>query len=183
MVFLMHMINCELFMKFKTIILDRDGVINFVRKNYVKSIDELEFIPGSIKAINMLLSHFNVVVASNQAGIGKGIFGEKELCDIERDINSKLERNIEFYYCKHQIQDNCNCRKPEPGMLLEIKLKYPGPYLFIGDNKTDFWAAKNAKVDFYFVKTGYGDKHHHLVPNENLIFENLESLTKWVLGR
>ena len=54
---------------------------------------------------------------------------------------------------------------------------------FVGDNKTDYWAAKNANIDFCFVKTGYGKNHHLEVPNDYFLFNDLESLTNWLVGK
>jgi len=170
-------------MKYKTIILDRDGVINEVRDDYVKSKNDLKYIPGSIQAINKLLSNYEVAVASNQAGVGKGLFSYENLNLINMDINRQLSRNIDFFYCTHQKHAKCRCRKPQPGLLEEIMLKKPAPFIFVGDNKTDYWAARNASIDFCFVKTGYG-KHHHLeVPDDYFLFNDLESLTNWLVSK
>lgn len=168
-------------MKYKTIILDRDGVINQVRDDYVKTKNDLKYIPGSIEAINKLLLKYEVAVASNQAGVGKGLLSFENLNLINNDINSHLSRNINFFYCTHQQHEKCRCRKPQPGLLEEIMLIKPPPYLFVGDNKTDYWAAKNAKIDFCFVKTGYGKKHHLEVSNDYLLFDDLKSLTQWLV--
>ena len=68
-------------------------------------------------------------------------------------------------------------------VLEEIMLIKPAPYLFVGDNKTDYWAARNAKIDFCFVKTGYGKSHHLEVPNDYFVFNDLESLTNWLVSK
>ena len=170
-------------MKYKTIILDRDGVINEVRDDYVKSINEIKYIAGSIQAINKLLSTYEVAVASNQAGVGKGLFSYEDLSLINSDINRQLSRNIDFFYCTHQKHEKCRCRKPQPGLLEEIISKKQAPFLFVGDNKTDYWAARNAYIDFCFVKTGYGKNHHLEVPNDYFLFNDLASLTNWLVNK
>ena len=88
-------------MKYKTIILDRDGVINEVRDEYVKTKNDLKYITGSINAINKLLSKCEVAVASNQAGVGKGLLSYEDLSLINSDINGQLSRDIDFFYCTH----------------------------------------------------------------------------------
>lgn len=170
-------------MKYKTIILDRDGVINEVKDDYVKTKNELKYIPGSINAINKLLSKYEVAVASNQAGVGRGLISYENLSLINSDINRQLLRNINFFYCIHRKDEKCKCRKPQPGLLEEIMLSKPAPYLFVGDNKSDYWAARNANIDFCFVKTGYGLIHHLEVPNDYFLFNDLESLTNWLVSK
>ena len=169
-------------MKYRTIILDRDGVINEVKDDYVKSINDLKYIPGSIQAINKMLLTYEVAVASNQAGVGKGLVSYENLNLISSDINQKLTRKIDFFYCTHLKHDKCGCRKPQPGLLEKIMIKKPEPFLFVGDNETDYWAAKNANIDFCFVKTGYGKKHHLDVPSDYFLFDDLASLANWLVG-
>lgn len=142
---------------YKTIILDRDGVINKVKEDYVKIPAELQFITGSIAAINDLVEkNYNVVVASNQSVVGRGLITEVQLFEIERKINRSLKFPIKFYYCLHHPRDLCLCRKPNVGLLDKIKSDYVGEFLFIGDNVSDYGAAKAADIDFWYVKTGYG---------------------------
>lgn len=160
---------------YKTLILDRDGVINHVCSNYVKSISELSIIPSSIKAINFAIRHeLEVVVASNQAGIGKKLFEEDVLIKINNEINKKLIKNIEFYYCKHTAEDNCACRKPKPGLLNKIINETNPPHIFIGDNYTDIMAAKAACIDAALVLTGHGQRFSNIIPKNIPIYKNLE---------
>ena len=90
-------------MLYKTIILDRDGVINQLKENYVKSVSDLEFIPGSIRAINRLKKHYQVVVASNQSGVGRGLFSFEALKSVENAINKDIGSKLDFYYCLHTL--------------------------------------------------------------------------------
>lgn len=167
------------FMEYKTIILDRDGVINKLKKNYVKSIEEVDLINGSVDAINkLLLKGFNVVVASNQSCVGRGIISKDELNDITNLINSKFTKKIDFFYCLHEPDENCDCRKPKGGLINKIKSIYDGPYLFVGDNITDFAASENSKVDFALVKTGYGRKFSLQLNKKCIIYKNLFSLVE-----
>ncbi len=157
-----------------TVILDRDGVLNEIRHDYVKNLDELVIIKSSIDAIKMLRKNkFHVVVASNQAGFAKRLVSEKTLSDIENTFISLCDTHIAFFYCLHAKSDNCECRKPKPGMLLEIKSKYPPPYFFVGDNITDYQAATLSNIRFVLVSTGHGFKYENILRRRCLIFENL----------
>jgi D-glycero-D-manno-heptose 1,7-bisphosphate phosphatase len=156
------------------VILDRDGVINEVRKNYVRNSAEVSFINGSIDAINQLiLKNINVVVASNQSCVGRGLVSEKELAHITSFMNSKFIKGLDFFYCMHSPDVNCECRKPKGGLINEIKSKYPGPYLFVGDNVSDFEASQISGVDFALVKTGYGEKFSIQLTQKCRIYNSL----------
>src|SRR3990167_3048175 len=104
------------------IILDRDGVINFDSPDYIKSPDELIPIPGSIEAIVKLTqAGFPIVVATNQSGVNRGLFSLKVLNDIHQKMISHIVNaggKIDgIYFCPHTPAENCDCRKPKPGML------------------------------------------------------------------
>ncbi|MCL5283224.1 MAG: HAD-IIIA family hydrolase, partial [Armatimonadetes bacterium] len=108
----------------KAVFLDRDGVLNFDRADFIHGPDELVMIPGAAAAVSRLCaSGWRVLVATNQSGIGRGLFTLQDL----QAINNKVEAVVEeyggridrFYYCPHVPEDNCECRKPKPGMLLQ----------------------------------------------------------------
>jgi len=116
----------------KLIILDRDGVINVDRDDYVKSAQEWEPLPGSLEAIALLTqAGYRVVVATNQSGIGRGFYTLQDLHAMHQkmaDLLSQLGGRIDsIFFCPHVDADHCNCRKPLPGMYLEIAARYrPG---------------------------------------------------------
>jgi D-glycero-D-manno-heptose 1,7-bisphosphate phosphatase len=153
-------------MTMKLVILDRDGVINEESSAYVKSPDELHFIPGSIEAIAKLNSlGFKVAIATNQAGIGRGIFKDSDLQAIHEKLLNTLTAagaHIDHIaYCPHHPNDLCDCRKPKPGMLQQIAKHYHTDLhdvFFVGDSLTDLQAAINAGAKPALVKTGYGEK-------------------------
>src|SRR3990167_9114885 len=99
------------------IVLDRDGVINEDREDFVKSPDELLCYPGSLKAIALLnAKNIPVVVATNQSGIGRGLYSEKEFERIHHTLQEQL-KNVGghldgLYYCPHHPDEGCECRKP-----------------------------------------------------------------------
>ena len=165
-----------------TIIVDRDGVLNEVRQDYVKNLKELEIIKSSIEAIKMLRkNNFLVVVASNQAGFAKKLVSKETLSEIENNINDLCQEQIAFFYCLHEKSDNCECRKPKPGMLLEIKRRYAPPYIFVGDNITDYEAAKQSNISFALVRTGHGTKYKDILKEKCYIFENLKDFSTTLL--
>ncbi|HTF97188.1 MAG TPA: D-glycero-beta-D-manno-heptose 1,7-bisphosphate 7-phosphatase [Cellvibrio sp.] len=148
----------------KLVILDRDGVINHDRDDYVKSADECIPIPGSIDAIARLnKAGFTVVIATNQAGLARGKF---ELEDLEA-MHSKITKLVEenggeigaIFYCPHHPDDNCKCRKPKPGMLDAIEAEFNTSvesYYFIGDSLRDLQAAVQKGCKPALVRTGNG---------------------------
>ena len=152
----------------KTVFLDRDGVINENRDNdYVKRWDEFKFLPKVKDAIKALTeARWSIIIVSNQACIGKGIVSAQ----VVEEINARMIDEIErcggkvkaVYYCPHRADENCECRKPKPGMLLraacEFGIELSDSYL-IGDNITDIEAGAQAGCTTILVKTGLGKEH------------------------
>jgi D-glycero-D-manno-heptose 1,7-bisphosphate phosphatase len=161
----------------RPIILDRDGVINVDSEAYVKSANEWIPIPGSIEAIARL-SHagFSVFIATNQSGIGRGLFSEHDLAL----MHEKLRRLVEnagghvqgICFCPHRPDDNCNCRKPKTGLLTAIEnqfnCKLKNAY-FIGDSVKDLQAATSHGCKPVLVKTGKGLESVKTLENLNHI--------------
>lgn len=158
-------INC-LFPVFtpKLIVLDRDGVVNHDSEQFIKSAKEWRAIPGSLEAIAKLnQAGFTVVVATNQSGIARGYFSSLELKSIHKKMEIELAaHNGHFagiFICPHRAEDNCSCRKPKPGLLLEIAKKFnikPEEMLTIGDSMRDILAAQACNAKAILVKTGKG---------------------------
>ncbi|SFM59692.1 D-glycero-alpha-D-manno-heptose-1,7-bisphosphate 7-phosphatase [Thermodesulforhabdus norvegica] len=136
----------------KTIFLDRDGVINEDREYYVKRPDEFVLYPEAATALRLFLQlGFQLIIISNQSGLGRGIIS----WDNFQKIHNIMIKRLSFYgcppaavfYCPHRPEDNCFCRKPRPGMLVEAISNFDIPSLecfFIGDRKTDMEAATQA---------------------------------------
>jgi len=159
----------------KLIVLDRDGVINHDSDEYIKSTDEWVPIDGSLEAIARL-NHggYTVVVASNQSGLARGYFDIETLAAMHRkmaDLLEKLGGHVDaIFYCPHGPKDNCDCRKPKPGMLLEIGQRFNvslEEVIFIGDSMTDIKAAANANARSVLVRTGKGEKAEKILKAEN----------------
>ena len=146
------------------VILDRDGVINHDSDDYIKSPDEWQPLPGSLEAIARLCrADYTVVVATNQAGVGRGLFSLEMLTRIHRKMASSIRdkggRLDSVFFCPHSPADQCGCRKPKPGMLLEISDRLNiglSGVPVVGDSLRDLEAAAAAGAMPVMVKTGRG---------------------------
>jgi len=150
----------------KLVILDRDGVINFDSDDYVKSVDEFIPIPGSLEAIARLnQAGYKVAVATNQSGIGRGYYD----LDTLNQMHAKLTRalaaiggQIEIIaYCPHSPEDNCECRKPKAGLLLDIGKRLNTTLQeipVIGDSLRDLESARIVGARPILVRTGKGER-------------------------
>ena len=135
--------------KLKTVFVDRDGVINQERSDYVKSISELEIYPNVAKNIKLLKdAGFLVIVITNQSAVNRGIITHEIVSQIHDSIQDHLKKHGTFldgfYYCPHIPNENCNCRKPKPGLLqkaiLELNIDLNSSWM-IGDSDSDIEAA------------------------------------------
>lgn len=109
----------------KAVFLDRDGVL-IEDTNYPGDPEKIVFLPKIADAVRSLNEKgYKVIVATNQSGVARGYFTEKEVKEINKKIEKKLGKEgakiDKFYYCPHHPDDNCECRKPKPGMLLKAK--------------------------------------------------------------
>ncbi|ALK90350.1 D-glycero-beta-D-manno-heptose 1,7-bisphosphate 7-phosphatase [Limnohabitans sp. 63ED37-2] len=146
----------------KLVILDRDGTINRASDEFVKSPEEWHPLPGSLEAISRL-SHagFHVVLATNQSGIGRGLFDMAALNAVHARMLKSLSavggRIDAIFYCPHAPDEGCACRKPEPGLLFQIQERY-GVSLtgvpYVGDSLRDMQAAESVGCVPHLVRTG-----------------------------
>ena len=146
------------------IILDRDGVINENSPDYIKAPEEWIPIPGSLEAIaRMCRAEYRIVIISNQSGAGRGLF----TIDTLNRIHTRMLEHIQqkggeidaIMICPHTPADNCNCRKPKPGMFLELarRLKINlNQVPAVGDSLRDIEAARAAGASPVLVRTGEG---------------------------
>lgn len=146
----------------KAVFLDRDGVINRERADYVKSWQELELLPGVLPALRQLAAlGLPVAVISNQSAIGRGLVTAQTIAEIHRRLRRQVVeaggRIDAFYVCPHRPDEQCGCRKPRPGLLLEAAAAFglsPAECVFIGDAVTDAQAAAAAGCTALLVRTG-----------------------------
>ncbi len=150
----------------KLVILDRDGVINHESDRFIKSPVEWEPIPGSIAAIARLnRAGYKIVVATNQSGIARGLF---DITMLGR-IHEKMQRHVSdaggsieaIFFCPHGPADQCQCRKPKPGLFHDIAermhISLEGVPA-IGDSLRDLQASAAAGAAPILVKTGRGEQ-------------------------
>ena len=150
----------------KLVILDRDGVINHDSDQYIKSPEEWTPIPGSLEAIARLHREgYKVIVASNQSGVARGLFD----MDVLGRIHAKMLEAVRakggeidaIFFCPHKPEDNCRCRKPLPGLFLEIidrlKANLSGVYA-VGDSERDILAARAVAARAVLVRPGKGKR-------------------------
>jgi D-glycero-D-manno-heptose 1,7-bisphosphate phosphatase len=175
----------------KLIILDRDGVINQDSKDFIKSPEEWQAIPGSLEAIARLCREdYRVVIITNQSGISRGLYTINTLNKIHEKMLEELHRSggeiSAVFFCPHSDDEECECRKPKPGMFLELakRLKYNLKDVYaVGDSLRDIQAAAAAGAMPILVETGKGlktieemsDPDYGLVINSTPTFKDLSS--------
>jgi len=159
-------------MRQKAAFLDRDGTI--IQENgYISKINQVEFIPGSIEAIQRLKSlGYKIIIITNQSGVAQGFFSEKSLKRVNNYLHRKLKQSKAgwdgIYFCPHHPRvglkrylKDCECRKPKTGLIKQAvkkhKLQLKGS-VAIGDKLTDVGLGKNAKIKSILLLTGYGKK-------------------------
>jgi len=175
----------------KLAILDRDGVINFDSDQYIKSPSEWRPIPGSIEAIARLnQSGYRIAVATNQSGIGRGLFDMATL----NAINDKMMEMVfrqggridALFFCPHTAAEECNCRKPRTGMLEEIALRFHTDLKgvpSIGDSLKDLQAAESVGAQPILVLTGKGamTQKEGGLPKRTQVFEDLAEASRHLI--
>ncbi len=170
----------------KLIVLDRDGVINFDSDQFIKSPDEWKPIPGSLEAIARLNeSGWRVVVASNQSGVGRGLFD----MDTLNAINEKMTKTLAqvggrldaIFFCPHAADSTCTCRKPKPGMFQQIAERFNVDLKgapVVGDSLRDLQAGMALGCAPYLVLTGKGRKTEQdpALPEGTQVFPDLAAV-------
>jgi D-glycero-D-manno-heptose 1,7-bisphosphate phosphatase len=148
----------------KLVILDRDGTINEDRDDFVKSPQEWRALPGALEAIARLnQAGWRVVVATNQSGIGRGLFGVSELnamhAKMHRELAAVGARVDAVFFCPHAPQESCDCRKPLPGLFKQIAERFGVELEGVptaGDSLRDLQAGAAAGCETHFLRTGKG---------------------------
>lgn len=180
------------------VILDRDGVINEDSADFIKSVAEWIPIPGSIDAIaHLSRAGFTVVVATNQSGLGRGLFTVDDLNAMHQRLNTLVEeaggKLAGIYYCPHRPDEGCVCRKPAPGLLdaiaceLEVELKGA---VTVGDSLRDLQAGLARGCEPILVRTGKGAgteasllaADHSVIQNLK-VFDSLSSCADFLIQR
>ena len=145
----------------EAVFLDRDGVINYNRGDYVKNIKEFKIIPNVPHAIRLLnLANIKTVIVTNQSAINRGLLSIKVLNKIHSFLKDELQKygaKVDaIYFCPHKPEDNCDCRKPKSGMILQASKDLDincSNSLLIGDGESDMLAAKNVGMESILIQT------------------------------
>ncbi len=176
----------------KLVILDRDGVINLDSDKYIKSPAEWQPIPGSIEAIARLhQGGFRIVVATNQSGIGRGLFDMATF----NAMNDKMMEMVfrqggridALFFCPHTDAENCTCRKPRTGMFEEIASRYHTDLKgvpCVGDALRDLKAAEAVGGLPLLVLTGKGEKTKAEggLPRRTQVFADLAEVSRHLVA-
>ena len=172
------------------VILDRDGVINEDSSDYIKSADEWIPIPGSLEAIALLTANnVDVYIATNQAGVARGKLTLRELDGIHEKLIHEVEaiggRISDIKFCPHHPDEQCWCRKPNPGLLEELASVHElnlALGFYVGDSLKDLRAAESAGCTGVLVLTGNGTETHHMRPHHEPTFDNLLAFVKSIVS-
>lgn len=173
----------------KAVFIDRDGVINQDLGKYITNPKEFVFIPGVIKALKKLnKSEFKIIIITNQGGVGKGLYTEKDVEEIHKKMNSLLERDgirlDGVYYCPHHPNDGCDCRKPNLGLVNDAIEEHkidPKNSFFIGDKTSDIKAGSDIGCKTFLVKTGYAGHDRLFDVKPDFIVEDFAEAVEKIL--
>lgn len=181
-------------MQIKLVILDRDGTINQDRDDYVKSADEWVPLQGALEAIARL-NHagWHVVVATNQSGLGRGLFDVATLNAMHTKMHKLLAtvggRVDAVFYCPHGPEDDCQCRKPASGLFEQIGDRYNielAGVPTVGDSLRDLQAGAAVGCAPHLVLTGKGEKLRGQAlpddyPANTVVHQDLPAFVDWLL--
>lgn len=142
----------------KAIFLDRDGTIN-VDFGYVYKPEDLEFLPGAVEALRLFQElGFLLIIITNQSGIGRGYYTLEDAEAFNRAMSLKLKEQgiflCDFFTCPHSPEEDCNCRKPSPFMVMEAIKKHnidPSASYMFGDKKSDVECGERSNVKSFLV--------------------------------
>ena len=151
------------------VFLDRDGVINRMRSDYVKSWEEFDILPGSIEAMARISrSGRAVIVLTNQSAIGQGLVSDATVAGIHRRLSALVEAaggHIDaFFVCPHRRDQACDCRKPAPGLFLRASRELGVELtraVMVGDQPSDVAAAESVGCAVIVVENEFKGSHPH----------------------
>ena len=180
----------------KVVFLDRDGVINQDSSEYVKNCTEFKFIPGSLEALVRLTEKgFSTIIITNQSGVNRNLIPQKTL----NDIHIKMQQAVtgsggeikDIFYCPHHPKENCDCRKPKPGMIIQARKRHridlSSAYM-VGDSAKDIMCARNAGCGVaVLVKTGNGPGVEKILLEKKIppdyVAADLSEAVEWIISQ
>jgi len=180
----------------KVVFLDRDGVINRDSPDYIKNWNEFEFLPGSLAALRLLSdAGFRLIIITNQSIIGRGMVPLSVLADTHRRLKEAVAasggRILDIFFCPHRPDEDCDCRKPKPGLIQQACRRYgidPADSVMIGDSAKDMLCGRNAGCGTtILVRTGNGIRAEkelaELQIRPDLVAADLLDAARYLLGR
>jgi D-glycero-D-manno-heptose 1,7-bisphosphate phosphatase len=174
-------------MKQPAVFLDRDGTL-IEEVNYLHRVEDLRLFPATATALSSLKdAGYLVIIVTNQSGIGREVYGERDMHNVHEAMQKQLDGAIDaFYFCPHLPCDGCRCRKPAVGMIeaamadFEIDLERSW---MIGDKRIDVETGFAAKIKTALVLTGYGASHKVLLDSQpNMIVEEIGAATAAIIS-
>ena len=176
----------------KVVFLDRDGVINRgFDDGYVDRLEKLSFVPRSLGALRWLReAGYKVIVISNQAGVGKGIYSMKTLREVTRQIRQTVRekggRLNAIYYCPHPAEERCSCRKPKTGLFRKAKRRFGirlREAVFVGDSRVDIEAGKAIGCRTVLVLSGRNRRRPRWEMRPDAVCKDLWDAVTWILKK
>jgi D-glycero-D-manno-heptose 1,7-bisphosphate phosphatase len=187
--------GCEALLK-KVVFLDRDGTINRDSPDYIKSWQDFEFLPGSLKAIERLTAFgFTTILITNQSAVPRKYITVEQLDDMHRMMKDVVETNAgeikDIFYCSHMPDEGCNCRKPQPGLIFQARDKYHidlTAAVLVGDSAKDIECGQNAGCGkTVLVKTGNFAKARQELTQKSIVpdfvAKDLYEAAEWIIER
>lgn len=174
----------------RAIFLDRDGTIN-EDVGDLFSQDKLEFIPRAIESLKLLQEQFELFIVTNQSGIGKKHFSEKEYLEFDAYFQELLwQEGIKIektYYCPHMREEGCICHKPQTFFLKKAEREYGidlAKSYVIGDHPHDTEMGDRVGAKSIYLLTGHGPKHRkEIVTSPSYIANDLYEAAMWIMNR
>ena len=178
----------------KVVFLDRDGTINIDSPDYIKNWEEFEFLPRSLNAIKELtLNGYATIVITNQSAIPRKLISLQELEHIHTMMRQMVQSNggniKDIFFCPHMPADDCDCRKPQPGLIYQAQRKYHidlSAAIMVGDSDRDIVCARNAGCGYaVLVKTGNHEKAEKRLAEKGIapdyVAEDLYEAAEWII--
>ena len=178
----------------KVVFLDRDGTINRDSPDYIKSREEFEFLPGSLEAIKRLTSSgFAVIAVTNQSAVPRKLISSKELERVHDMMIQAVAQHggesKDVFFCPHMPEDDCDCRKPEPGLVFQAREKYKidlTTAVMVGDSAKDIECARRAGCGkAVLVKSGLDDDVENMLKAKQILVDyvakDLYEAADWII--
>jgi D-glycero-D-manno-heptose 1,7-bisphosphate phosphatase len=179
-------------MSIRHVILDRDGVLNVEAPagSYVREPAEFRWLPGALEGLALLRrAGLRLSVATNQAGVGRGVMSLEQLAAVHARMQTEAATHggalDAVLYCPHAPEEQCSCRKPEPGLIAAAVARSGIPAeetIVVGDDHRDLEAARRAGVTAALVRTGKGSRTEAAAHAPAAVYDDLAQLARAILG-